>query len=45
MLTIIVIIAMVTFITAFGKAVESNVNDERLIFQDTPSGDIDLFEN
>ena len=42
MLTIILLIAMVTFITAFAKAVESNMNKERLL---QSSLDIDLYDN
>ena len=44
MLAIIALIAMVTFIRAFDRAVESNTNEERLLLDDS-SGDIDLYEN
>ena len=45
MLTIIAIIAMVTFITAFDKAVELNAAEERQLSQDTSSEDIEFYEN
>jgi len=46
MLTIIALIAMVTFIRAFDRAVESTANEETvLLIEELPDESVDFFEN